>query len=169
VAVSGFIDRGALHPVTLAFLDAELETRFQREEGAAGLVGFRLTAGASAVLWAVAGALLPIGTALPADLMAWAGGTMSVVSLGCAAASRWALTLDQQHGLLSMLTALNGVVILLLAATAGFVEGYAVGAILLLFAFAFVSRTRFVFAAARTIAGSRRSPLAAKPRRSSRC
>ncbi len=149
--MSGIIDRGATHPVTLRFLDGELEARYQREEGAAGLVAFRLTAGASAVLWALAAVLLPIGTALPAPLMAWAGGAMSIVSFGCVAASRWAVTLDRQHGLLSMLTALNGVVILVLAATADFVEGYAVGAILLLFAFAFVSRTRFVFAAARTI------------------
>lgn len=66
-------------------------------------------------------------------------------------ASRWATTMNRQHALASLLTSANGLVLLLLAAAGDFVEGYAVAAIMLLFLFGFVSRTRFVFAAGRTL------------------
>jgi len=66
-------------------------------------------------------------------------------------ASKWTTTMNHQHVLASLLTSANGLVILLLADAGEFVEGYAVGAIMLLFLFGFVSRTRFVFAAVRTL------------------
>jgi class 3 adenylate cyclase len=59
--------------------------------------------------------------------------------------------MNRQHGLASLLTTANGLVILLLANAGNVVEGYAVAAIMLLFLFAFVSRTRFIYAAARTV------------------
>jgi class 3 adenylate cyclase len=61
-------------------------------------------------------------------------------------------TLDQQHTVASALTAVNGLVILLLSSAGGVLPGYAVSAIMLLFAFGFVSRTGFVFAAWRSAA-----------------
>ncbi|MGH8913559.1 MAG: hypothetical protein ACRDZM_03490, partial [Acidimicrobiia bacterium] len=59
--------------------------------------------------------------------------------------------MNRQHALASFLTSANGLVILLLADAGNAIEGYAVGAIMLLFLFGFVSRTRFVYAALRTL------------------
>lgn len=144
------IDRGASHPFTLRFLDAGLETRFQREEGSAALAGYRIITGATALMWAMAAILIPMGSHISFEMAAVASGTMAVVGLMAWAASRWASTMDRQHLLASILTSANGLAILLLASVGDFVEGYAVGAIMLLFLFGFVSRTRFVYAAIRT-------------------
>jgi len=59
--------------------------------------------------------------------------------------------MNRQHSLASLLTTANGLVILLLAEAGNILEGYAVGAIMLLFLFGFVSRTRFMYAAVRTL------------------
>ncbi len=144
------ISRGSLHPMTLGFRDEELERRFQRVEGAAGLSGYRIITGATALMWAMAAVLLPLGPGIAVETAALTGGSMAVVGLAAMAASRWAETMDRQHLLASLLTSANGLVILLLARAGDFVEGYAVGAMMLLFLFGFVSRTRFVFAALRT-------------------
>lgn len=145
------IDRGGLHPASLRFRDPEVEGRFQREEGAAGLGGYRIITGATALMWAIAAVLVPLGSGIHFALAAVTGGSMAVVGLAAMAASRWAAkTMDRQHALASLLTSANGLVILLLASAGDFVDGYAVGAIMLLFLFGFVSRTRFVFAAIRT-------------------
>jgi class 3 adenylate cyclase len=144
------IDRGAIHPFTLRFLDADLEGRFQRQEGSAGLSGYRIITGATALMWVMAAILIPMGSHIPFEMAAVAGGSMSVVGLMAMAASKWATSMDRQHLLASILTSANGLVILLLASAGDFVAGYAVGAIMLLFLFGFVSRTRFVFAAIRT-------------------
>ena len=144
------IERGSLHPLTLSFADVELESRFQREEGAVGLAGYRIITGATALMWAMAAVLVPLGSDIPFETSAVTGGSMAVVGLIAMAASRWATTMDRQHLLASLLTSANGLVILLLARAGDFVEGYAVGAIMLLFLFGFVSRTRFIFATLRT-------------------
>jgi class 3 adenylate cyclase len=65
-------------------------------------------------------------------------------------ASGWATTLDRQHALVAGLTSANGLVVLILAAAAGLLPGYGVAALMLLYSYGFVSRTRFIFAAART-------------------
>jgi class 3 adenylate cyclase len=144
------IERGTLDPFTLRFRDGELEDWFQREEGAAGSDGYRVITGATALMWALAVVLVPLGSGISFELSAVTGGAMTVVGLAAFAASRWADTMNRQHALASLLTSANGLVILLLATAGDFVEGYAVGAIMLLFLFGFVSRTRFVFAAVRT-------------------
>jgi adenylate cyclase len=150
-AMDGSSAGGAIHPLSLRFIDAELEADYQKAAGREGLVGFRLTAGASALLWATAAFLLPLGTALPAAVATPVSLLMALVSLICVAASPWTTTLDRQHAAVALLTAGNGIVILSLASVAGVVPGYAVSAIMLLFAYAFVARTRFIFAALRTI------------------
>jgi len=144
------IERGALQRFTLRFRDGDLEDRFQREEGAAGVGGYRVITGATALMWAMAVVLVPLGSGISFELSAVTGGSMAVVGLAAFAASWWADTMNRQHALASLLTSANGLVILLLATAGKFVEGYAVGAIMLLFLFGFVSRTRFVFAAVRT-------------------
>jgi class 3 adenylate cyclase len=150
-AMTAMIDRGRLHRITLRFVDVELEDAFQHEEGVVGVAGYRIITGATVVLWAVAAVVLPIGTDLSTGLGIVGGGSMSLVGFVCFALSRWAVTLNRQHLLASMLTAANGVMILVLFAAGQAVEGYAVAGIMLLFAFAFVSRTQFVYAAARTV------------------
>ena len=112
--------------------------------------GYRVITGATALMWALAIVLIPLGSDIPIGLAAGVGGPMAVVGLAAFAASGWAGTMNRQHGLASVLTSANGLAILLLATAGDFVEGYAVGAIMILFLFGFVSRTRFVLAAVRT-------------------
>ena len=149
--MAGMIDRGELHPVTLRFLDSELESIYQTEEAASGLSGFRMITRATMLLWAVAAVLLPMGTGLPASITVPVGGAMALAGLACYALSPWAVTLNRQHLLASGLTAANGLVILILASVGNVLEGYAVGGIMLLFAYGFLARTRFVHAVARTV------------------
>jgi class 3 adenylate cyclase len=144
------IERGALHPLTLTFRDGELEGRFQSEEGAAGRAGYRIITGTTALMWVLAAILIPLGSGIAVQTATVAGGSMAVVGLLALAASKWASTMDRQHLLASLLTSANGLVILILASAGDFIEGYAVGAIMLLFLFGSVSRTRFVFAMLRT-------------------
>lgn len=145
------LERGALRPFTLGFRDAELEALFQEEEGANGLAGHRIITAATAVGWALAAVLLPLGSNVSFGLSGTVGGTMALIGAFSFLASSWTKTMNHQHAFASVLTSANGLVILLLANAGDFVEGYAVGAILLLFLFGFVSRTRFVFAAGRTL------------------
>jgi class 3 adenylate cyclase len=144
-------ERGALQPVSLRFLDGDLERRYQEAAGAESIGGLRVITAASAAVWAIAAVLVPIGTRLPAETVLPIAGLMTLVSLVAFVLSGWANTLDRQHGLAAVLTAANAAVILALALLAGAFPGYGVAAIMLLYLFAFVSRTRFVFAAARSV------------------
>ncbi|CAN5793784.1 hypothetical protein BH23ACT4_BH23ACT4_00300 [soil metagenome] len=149
--MKGMAERGHLNPITLRFVDADLEAGYQIEEGAAGLSGYRIITGATVVLWAVAVVLFPLGTEFPPGPTRVFGTLMSFVGLACFIFSRWTVTMNRQHLMASFLTAANGLVIILLASIGDVLGGYAVAGIMLLFAFGFVSRTRFVFAAARTL------------------
>lgn len=143
-------ERGAQHPLSLRFLDRELERRYQHATGAESLGGLRVITGASALLWGIAAILLPIGTELPAEIATPISLVMAAVSLVAFLAARWTPTLDRQHALASILTSANGLVILALASTGGALPGYGVSAVMLLFAYGFVSRTRFIYAALRS-------------------
>jgi class 3 adenylate cyclase len=144
-------ERGALHRLTLRFLDEDLEYRFQHEEGG-GASGFRITTLAATVLWAVAALIIPAATTIP-RLTAWtSAGLMAVASFIAFYSSRWASTLNRQHLVISILTAGNGLVIIALGVAAGdFRRGYMVGGIMLLYLFGFVARTRMVYALMRTL------------------
>lgn len=91
------VDRGHLHPITLRFVDPDLEAGYQTEEGAAGLSGYRIITGATVVLWALAAVLFPLGTEFPAEPTRVFGGLMSFVGLACFLFSRWAVTMNSQH------------------------------------------------------------------------
>jgi class 3 adenylate cyclase len=143
---------GRLDGFTLRFLDDDLEHEFQREEGAAGLAGYRIITLATVVLWAIAAFVLPIGTTVTVANARIVSGIMLVVGSIAFTASYWASTVDRQHGLASILTTANGLVILFLAYLSDFLAGYAVAAISLLYLFGFVSRTRFIYALVRTAA-----------------
>jgi class 3 adenylate cyclase len=145
------LDRGALHPFTLRFEDHVLEESFQQEEGKAGLAGYRIITGATASLWVVAAVLIPLGTDISEQTSRFVGGVMAMVGLVGFAASNWAITMNRQHAVASILTSANGLVILVLAVSGQVVQGFAVSGIMLLYMFGFVSRTRFVYALARTI------------------
>lgn len=145
------IDRGDLDRITLRFIDDGLEGRFQQDEGAAGLGGYRIITAATVVSWVVAAILIPLGSDISFALSGTVGGAMALVGAVSLTASIWATTMNRQHALASLLTSANGLVILVLAVAGDFVEGYAVGAVMMLFLFGFVSRTRFVFAALRTL------------------
>ena len=150
--MAGMLDRGAVHKLTLRFLDDDLEAAYQLEGGASGLAGYRTITAATMVLWAIAAPILPLGTSIPPDLSWVVAGSMSVVGALCLLFSGRAKLMNQQHGLASLLTTGNGLVILLLAYRIDSLAGYAVSAILLLYLFGFVSQTRFVYATVRTLA-----------------
>jgi len=139
-----------MHPLSLRFLDADLERLYQHAAAAESLAGLKVITGASALLWTIAAFLLPIGTDLPAGVATPVALVMAAVSLAVFIAARWTETLDHQHALASILTAGNGLVMLALASVGGVLPGYGVSAIMLLFAYGFVSRTRFIFAALRS-------------------
>lgn len=149
--MSEMIERGALHPLSLRFRDAEVEAWFQREEGGAGLAGYRIITGATVVLWAIAAFIFPVATNIEPTLAFAVGAAMVVVGTLAFVASAWARTMNRQHALAALLTSGNGIVLLVLASAGDAVEGYAVAAIMLLFLFGFVSRTRFTFAVLRTV------------------
>jgi class 3 adenylate cyclase len=141
---------GRVDPLTLRFLDTGLEGRYQQAAGEDGLGGFRVITGASGFLWSVAAVLLPNETNLPTDVAIWSSLFMAALSSGGLLASGWATTLDRQHALVAGITSANGLVVLILASAAGLLPGYGVATLLLLYSYGFVSRTRFIFAAART-------------------
>jgi class 3 adenylate cyclase len=143
-------ERGALHPVSLRFLDDDLERRFQLDAAADGLARFRFTGAISCALW-LGAALLPLATELPPQLVIPTTLAMAALSLLVALLAPWAATLDRQHGLAALLTVGNGLVLLFIASVAGILPGYGVAAIALLWVWASLLRTRFVFGVGRTI------------------
>jgi class 3 adenylate cyclase len=143
-------ERGAQDSLTLRFLDASLEDHYQRAAGNESIGGFRMIALASFVLWTPVAFLLPVATDLAPAFAIPVGLAMSAISFVVLALSKWATTLDRQHALASLLTSANGTVILALALIGGALPGYGIAAAMLLFAWGFVSRTRFVYAALRT-------------------
>lgn len=149
--MAGFVGRGSLHPLTLRFVEDEVESVYQETEGAAGLPGYRIITGATLVLWAVAAFVLPLGTDIDPGLARMVCGLMAGAGAFCLLLSRWAPTMNRQHALATALTSANGLVILLISNAAGAIEGYGVGAVLLVFVFGFVSRTRFIHATVRTV------------------
>lgn len=149
--MSRFIESGHLDAFTLRFEDPDLEAAFQTEEGQLGLSGYRIITAATALLWVLAAALIPLGTDITTRLAWQVGGTMAVAGLIALAVSPWAKTMNRQHALASALTSANGLVILLLGVAGDVVAGFAVSGIMLLYMFGFVSRTRFVYALVRTV------------------
>src|SRR6478672_4370453 len=142
---------GALRPISLRFLDDALERRYQAVSGAESLTGFRITTASAAVLWLLAAVVVPNGTAIPVDravIVCFAVGFLNWAAFLVADEDD---TLDRQHAVLSLLTSVNGLVILWLASTGGVLPGYGISAIMLLFAFGFVARTGFIFAAWRSV------------------
>jgi adenylate cyclase len=142
--------RNATDRLSLRFLDDDLERRYQRQAGAESRNGYLLISLASAVVWAPAAFVLPLSTSLSPELTIPVGLGMSALSLLVALLARWATTLDRQHLLATLLTTANGTLIIALASIGAALPGYAVAAILAIFAWGFVSRTRFIFAALRT-------------------
>ncbi len=148
--MSGLATRGAQRPLTLSFVDADLERHYQLDAGRESLNGFRIITIASGVVWSVAAFLLPMTTNLPPALASAVPLSMAAAGFGIALLAPWAKTLDRQHALIMVLTSANGIVILALALASGLLPGYGVAATVLLFAYGFVSRTRFIYAAGRT-------------------
>lgn len=123
---------------------------YQREGGAESLTGFRITTAAAAVTWLLAAVIIPTGTPIPPDLAIPVCYAMALSNWAAFLISAQTDTLDRQHSVASLLTSLNGLVILWLASTGGVLPGYGISAIMLLFAFGFVARTGFIFAAWRS-------------------
>src|SRR4029079_12570961 len=91
------------------------------------------------------------GTPIPLDRALPLCGVMALMNWTPFLLSEAVDTLDRQHTIIAVLTAANSVMILWLASTGGVLPGYGMSAIMLLFAFSFVSRTRFIFAAWRSV------------------
>jgi len=144
------VDRGVLRQWSLRFRDDRLERGYQRQGGAESLTGFRIATGTAAVMWLLAAVVTPSGTPIPLDLAFRVSSAMALLNWAAFMLSARADTLDRQHSVVSVLTSVNGLVILWLASTGGVLPGYGVSALLLLFVFGFVSRTGFIFAAWRS-------------------
>jgi class 3 adenylate cyclase len=144
-------ERGRQHPLSLRFLTADLEHLYQLHAGAQSLGGLRIITGVAAVMWFAAAFLIPLGTGISRDLAMPVSLVMSAIGATAFLAASRAHTLDRQHAIASLLTSANGLVILWLASVGGVLPGYGVSAVLLLFAYGFVSRTRFVFAVFRSV------------------
>ncbi len=142
--------RGRQHPVSLRYLAPELERRYQRQAGAEGVAGFRIITGTAAIAWPLAALVIPLGTSIPREIVTPICLVMGALSLIPFLFARRVTTLDRQHVIASILTTMNALVILWLASAGRILPGYGVSAILMLFAFGFVSRTGFVFAAVRS-------------------
>ena len=99
---------------------------------------------------ALAAVVIPTGTPIPPDLAIPDVLAMAALNSVGFLLSAGAETLDRQHSIISVLTAVNGLVILWLASAGGVLPGYGISALMLLFAFGFVARTAFIFAAMRT-------------------
>ena len=145
-------DRAAQHPLSLRFLAPRLEQSYQLHAGRESHGGLRVITGASALLWLAAAFLVPIDMGISRDVATPIAMAMAAISALFFLGAGHAHTLDQQHGAATVLTTVNGLVILWLAAAGGVLPGYGVSAVLLLFAYGFVSRTRFIFAALRSLA-----------------
>jgi adenylate cyclase len=141
---------GGVRPISLRFLDPALERRYQVASGAESLTGFRITTGAAAVLWLLAAIVIPTGTTISIERALSVCFVVAALNWAAFILSEGLDTLDLQHAVLALLTSVNGVVILWLASSGGILPGYGISAIMLLFAFGFVSRTAFVFAAWRS-------------------
>jgi class 3 adenylate cyclase len=148
--MSGLAARGDQHSLTLGFIDPKLEKQYQLAAGRESINGFRTIALASGVVWLVAALLLPTSTNLEPAFGIAVPLAMAATGFGVALLAPWAQTLDRQHALVMVLTSANGIVILALALISGLLPGYGVAATMLLFAWGFVSRTRFIYAALRT-------------------
>ncbi len=141
---------GTLRRGSLRFLDTRVERLYQRQEGAESRTGFRITTGTATVLWLLAAAVVPMGTPIAPERVIPLCLAMTALNLAAFLLSARADTLDRQHLIMSALTSVNGLVILWIASAAGVLPGYGISALMLLFAFGFVTRTGFIFAAGRT-------------------
>jgi class 3 adenylate cyclase len=144
------VDEGALRRGSLRFIDDGLERAYQRQGGAESLAGFRITTATAAAMWLLAAAVIPAGTTIPVDRAMAVCSAMGALNAAAFLCSGRADTLDRQHGIISALTSVNGLVILWLASIGGVLPGYGISAVMLLFAFGAVARTGFVFAAFRS-------------------
>jgi class 3 adenylate cyclase len=144
------LNAGSLRPGSLRFLDDGLERRYQREGGAESLTGFRITTGGAALLWLLAAFVAPEGTPIPLDRAMLVCSAMGMLNWAAFLFSEMADTLDRQHSIISVSTSINGLAILWLVSTGDALPGYGVSALMLMFAFGFVARTGFVFAAGRS-------------------
>jgi class 3 adenylate cyclase len=144
------VDRGALRRGSLRFSDDALERDYQHHGGAESLTGFRITTAAAAVMWLFAAVVIPSGTPIPLDRAFPVCSALALMNWAAFLFSARAETLDRQHSIVSALTSVNGLVILWLASTGGVLPGYGISALMLMFAFGFVARTGFIFAAWRS-------------------
>jgi adenylate cyclase len=141
--------RRILRNLSLRFVDDRVERDYQRQGGAESQTGFRVTTAAAAFMWLLAALVVPTGTPIPSDRAIPLCLAMAILNWAAFLLPR-AETLDRQHSIVSFLTSVNGLVILWLASTGHVLPGYGISAIMLLFAFGFVARTGFIFAAWRS-------------------
>ncbi|MFL5674821.1 MAG: adenylate/guanylate cyclase domain-containing protein [Chloroflexota bacterium] len=134
-------------PLTLRFLDADLEHDFQAEMAATNGAQARVGAAVAIVLWLIAAVIVPAVVSIDDRLVVAICVGMAIVNLVGVIASRWATSLDRQQLIGLALNGLAGLAVLVLIAASGTADRYAAPALLLIAIFAFVViRLRFVFA-----------------------
>jgi class 3 adenylate cyclase len=143
-------DGGALRRWSLRFRNEQLERDYQLHGGAESLAGFRITTAVAACMWLLGAVVIPTATPIPFERAVPLCFAMSLLNWAAFGLSANADTLDRQHSIVSVLTSMNGLVILWLAFRGGVLPGYGISALMLLFAFGFVARVGFMFAALRS-------------------
>ncbi len=139
-------------PLTLRFLDADLERRFQADAGKAFVPQFRLGLAVAIVLWAVAGFAIPRFTTIDAVTAGSAAAAMATANVFGLALARPGDAFDRLQAIGVAVNTLAGIVILVLALAASSFERYATPALMLVSVFAFiVLRLRFVAALAASV------------------
>jgi class 3 adenylate cyclase len=137
--------RDRREPLTLRFVDRELEQAYQHDDAEDGIRSVRTASLVAIGNWIVVAVLAPLTLGIAAGPTWLICGAMVIVSLGAAAMSRWATTQGRREaiGLGQQLVA--GTAVLVLTAVTGTFAGYAMPGIMLTAVFGFaITRHAFV-------------------------
>ncbi len=140
---------GDRSPITLGFLDPDLERRYRHDLASTGSTQLRFGTAASAVLWLLAGFLMPVVTPIDPLLAYGMSAGMMVANLAGWAVVQRRRKHNQQQALVIALTSFAALAALLLATVTDLFQEYGGLSLMLITIFAFVAfRLRFVFAVA---------------------
>lgn len=133
------------HISTLRFVDPELERAFQSADQAQGVRRARTASLLAAVVWVFVAAIGPPAIGVSAGSTWLIAGLMTALLLGCAGASRWAVTQARRSAIGLGQQVAAGIAVLTLTRATGTFHAYAMPGMMLTAVFGFsVTRPPFV-------------------------
>lgn len=133
------------HISTLRFVDPELERAFQSADQAQGVRRARSASLLAAVVWVFVAAIGPPAIGVSAGSTWLIAGLMTALLLGCAGASRWAVTQARRSAIGLGQQVAAGIAVLTLTRATGTFHAYAMPGMMLTAVFGFsVTRPPFV-------------------------